>query len=48
MHDNLRTLGLDVLDVVNLRVGGGSDGHSAVPGSLAPQFEELAALRRRG
>ncbi len=48
VHDNLSHLGLDVLDVVNLRVGGGSDGHSAVPGSLAPQFEELAALRQQG
>jgi aryl-alcohol dehydrogenase-like predicted oxidoreductase len=48
VHGNLRTLGVDVLDVVNLRVGGGADGHSAVPGSLAPQFEALAELQRQG
>jgi aryl-alcohol dehydrogenase-like predicted oxidoreductase len=48
VHSNLRTLGTDVLDVVNLRVGGGSDGHSAVPGTLAPQFEALAELRQQG
>ena len=48
VHDNLQRLGLDALDVVNLRVGGGDDGHSAVPGSLAEQFAELAALRAEG
>src|ERR1700685_496623 len=48
VHSNLRTLKLDALDVVNLRVGGGDDGHSAVPGSLAEQFAELAALRADG
>lgn len=45
VHDNLRTLGVDVLDVVNLRVGGFD---SPTPGSLAPQFETLAELRSRG
>ena len=48
VHDNLKRLGADALDVVNLRVGGGDDGHSAVPGSLAEQFAELAALRAEG
>jgi aryl-alcohol dehydrogenase-like predicted oxidoreductase len=48
VHENLRTLGLDVLDVVNLRVGGGDDGHSAVPGSIAEQFATLAELRADG
>jgi pyridoxine 4-dehydrogenase len=48
VHDNLRHLGLDVLDVVNLRVGGGEDGHSAVPGSIAEQFGALAELREQG
>jgi pyridoxine 4-dehydrogenase len=48
VHDNLRHLGLDVLDVVNLRVGGGDDGHSAVPGSIAEQFGALAELREQG
>jgi pyridoxine 4-dehydrogenase len=48
VHDNLKHLGLDALDVVNLRVGGGDDGHSPVPGSLAEQFAELAALQSEG
>ena len=45
VHDNLRHLGLDVLDVVNLRVGGQS---SPEPGSIAEQFEALAELREQG
>jgi aryl-alcohol dehydrogenase-like predicted oxidoreductase len=48
VHGNLRTLKLDALDVVNLRVGGGSDGHSAVAGSIAEQFGALAELRQQG
>ena len=48
VHANLRNLKLDALDVVNLRVGGGSDGHSAVPGSVAEQFGALAELRSQG
>jgi pyridoxine 4-dehydrogenase len=48
VHDNLKRLKVDALDVVNLRVGGGDDGHSAVPGSLAEQFAELAALQAEG
>lgn len=48
VESNLKTLGVDVLDVVNLRVGGGPDGHSPVPGSLAEPFGALAELRREG
>ena len=48
VHENLRTLKLDALDVVNLRVGGGTDGHSAEPGSVAEQFGALAELREQG
>jgi pyridoxine 4-dehydrogenase len=48
VHSNLRTLKLDALDVVNLRVGGGDDGHSPVPGSVAEQFGALAELRTQG
>ncbi|WP_307745191.1 aldo/keto reductase family oxidoreductase [uncultured Pantoea sp.] len=46
VEDNLRHLGLDVLDVVNLR----SMLHPAKPkeGSLAPQLEALLALQARG
>ncbi len=45
VHDNLRRLGLDALDVVNLRVGGFQ---TAEAGSIAEQFEALADLRRQG
>ncbi|GAA3454075.1 oxidoreductase [Dactylosporangium matsuzakiense] len=45
VHDNLRRLGLDTLDVVNLRVGGFD---AAEPGSIAEQFEALAELREQG
>jgi pyridoxine 4-dehydrogenase len=45
VHDNLRHLGLEVLDVVNLRVGGLE---RPEPGSIAEQFEALAELRERG
>jgi pyridoxine 4-dehydrogenase len=45
VHDNLRHLGLDVLDVVNLRVGGLEE---AEPGSIAEQFGALAELRQQG
>lgn len=45
VHDNLKRLGLDALDVVNLRMGG-FDG--AEPGSIAEQFEALAELRQQG
>ncbi len=45
VHDNLDHLGLDALDVVNLRMGG-FDG--AEPGSIAEQFTVLAELREQG
>ena len=45
VHDNLRRLGLDALDVVNLRVGGVD---APEPGSLAEQFEALAELQQQG
>jgi pyridoxine 4-dehydrogenase len=48
VHSNLRNLKLDALDVVNLRVGGGSDGHSPVAGSIAEPFGALAELRAQG
>jgi aryl-alcohol dehydrogenase-like predicted oxidoreductase len=48
VESNLRTLGVDALDVVNLRIGGGPDGHSAVPGSVAEPFGALAEMRREG
>ncbi|MHA6621020.1 oxidoreductase [Pseudonocardia sp. DLS-67] len=45
VHDNLRNLKLDALDVVNLRVGGLE---SPEPGSIAEQFEALAELQQQG
>ena len=45
VHDNLDHLGLDVLDVVNLRLGGLA---GPEPGSVAEQFETLAELQQQG
>jgi aryl-alcohol dehydrogenase-like predicted oxidoreductase len=45
VHDNLNNLGLDVLDVVNLRVGGLG---SPEPGSIAEPFGALAELQQEG
>jgi aryl-alcohol dehydrogenase-like predicted oxidoreductase len=46
VHDNLRNLGVDVLDVVNLRVMGNT--HAPSEGSIEPQFTALAELQQRG
>ncbi|WP_329741159.1 aldo/keto reductase family oxidoreductase [Dyella sp. A6] len=46
VHDNLRHLGADVLDVVNLRVMG--DVHAPSEGSIEAQFSTLAELQQRG
>jgi len=45
VHDNLRNLGLDVLDVVNLRVGGVM---GPSEGSIAEPLTALAELKRQG
>ena len=45
VHDNLDHLGLDALDVVNLRLGGVG---GPEPGSVAEQFETLAELQQQG
>jgi pyridoxine 4-dehydrogenase len=45
VHENLERLGLDALDVVNLRVGGMTDPN---PGSIAEPFTVLAELRQQG
>jgi aryl-alcohol dehydrogenase-like predicted oxidoreductase len=44
-HDNLRNLGIDRLDVVNLRVGGFT---APSPGSIAEQVTVLADLKQQG
>ena len=45
VRENLQELGLEVLDVVNLRLG---DAQGPQPGSLAEPFETLAGLRQQG
>jgi pyridoxine 4-dehydrogenase len=45
IHDNLMNLGLDALDVVNLRVGGLD---APEPGSIAEQFSVLAEMQEEG
>ena len=46
VHDNLRNLGLDVLDIVNYRAMGAI--HGPAEGSIAEQVKVLADLRRQG
>ncbi len=46
VHDNLRNLGLDVLDVVNMRIMGSV--HSPAEGSIEKQVSALAELQRQG
>jgi aryl-alcohol dehydrogenase-like predicted oxidoreductase len=46
VHDNLRDLGLDALDVVNLRSM--FDGHGPAEGSLEAPLSVLAELQRKG
>lgn len=46
VHDNLRNLGLDVLDVVNLRIM--FDVHGPAEGSIEAPLSVLAGLRQQG
>ena len=45
VHDNLRNLGLEALDVVNLRMGGFS---TPEPGSIAEPLKVLIELKQQG
>src|SRR4029078_11826293 len=45
VHDNLRSLRVDALDVVNLRVGGMDE---PIESSIEGQFATLAELQRQG
>ncbi|MFI0242316.1 aldo/keto reductase family oxidoreductase [Streptomyces sp. NPDC016845] len=45
VHDNLKSLRLDVLDLVNLRLG---NAEGPQPGSLAEAFETLVELKEQG
>ncbi|TIX30860.1 MAG: aldo/keto reductase family oxidoreductase, partial [Mesorhizobium sp.] len=46
VHDNLRNLGLEVMDVVNLRIMFGV--HGPAEGSIEAQVTKLAELQRKG
>ncbi len=46
VHDNLRNLGVDALDVVNFRTMG--NGHGPAEGSIEEPFAALAALQKQG
>ncbi|GAQ54444.1 aldo/keto reductase family oxidoreductase [Streptomyces acidiscabies] len=45
VHENLDSLGVETLDLVNLRMG---DAQGTRPGSIAEAFETLAGLQREG
>jgi aryl-alcohol dehydrogenase-like predicted oxidoreductase len=46
VHDNLRNLGVDALDIVNMRIMG--DVHAPSEGSIATQVAALAEMQRQG
>lgn len=46
VHDNLKNLGVEALDVVNLRITGAL--HTPSEGSIAERFAALAALQQQG
>ncbi|MEV4710201.1 aldo/keto reductase family oxidoreductase [Micromonospora sp. NPDC049374] len=45
VHENLRSLGVETLDLVNMRMG---DAEGPQPGSVTEAFETLAALQQEG
>jgi aryl-alcohol dehydrogenase-like predicted oxidoreductase len=46
VHDNLRNLGIEIIDVVNMRIMGNI--HSPSESSIEEQFTALAELQRKG
>lgn len=48
VHDNLRNLGLEALDVVNLRVMGDATSHGPAEGSIAEELSTLIDLQKQG
>ncbi len=46
VHDNLRHLGIEALDIVNLRIMGA--GHGPAEGSIEDKFTTMAELQRKG
>lgn len=48
VHDNLRNLGRETMDVVNLRIMGNPNGHGTSEGSIEAPLTALAELQRQG
>lgn len=48
VHDNLRNLGLEAMDVVNLRIMGSGDGHGPSEGSIFEPLSTLIDLKKQG
>lgn len=48
VQDNLRNLGLEAIDVVNLRIMGSGDGHGPSEGSIAEPLSTLIDLKEQG
>ena len=48
VEDNLRNLGLDAMEVVNMRFLGGGAGHGPADGPVEAQLTALAGLQRQG
>ena len=48
VHSNLKNLGLETLDVVNLRLMGGGAGHGPAEGSLEEPLAVLVELQKQG
>ncbi|WP_426052255.1 aldo/keto reductase family oxidoreductase [Brevundimonas sp. SL161] len=48
VSDNLRNLGLEAMDVVNLRIMGSGDGHGPGEGSIAEPLSTLVDLQKQG
>lgn len=48
VEDNLRNLGLDMIDVVNMRFMGGGAGHGPIEEPIARQMEQMVKLQDRG
>jgi pyridoxine 4-dehydrogenase len=48
VEDNLTNLGLEAMDVVNLRLMGGGAGHGPAEGSIATPLRVVADLQRQG
>ena len=48
VHSNLKNLGVESLDVVNLRLMGGGAGHGPTEGSLEAPLAALAELQKQG